>query len=175
MAAATLPKTLVQFGLSPANLCSASTLPRTLFTNLFMLSTDPWSQGHHGWPVTVRTLGFMLQRNVRIDLAVNSFPLSVWNIFGYPIVPNISCSLYATRFGCFHDRAHKWISPVAWSFIVMTQCIKTPKGSCFLSFLKSTRSIWNLSQKDLERIGFWLPFSILVTGFFFMHVRQVLQ
>ena len=58
MVAATLTKTSVQFGFSPADLLSARTHPVTLFTNLSTFSIEPWSRGHLGWPVTFGTFGF---------------------------------------------------------------------------------------------------------------------
>jgi len=74
--------TLHQFGFSPASLLSARVLPNTLVTSLFMFSTDPWSLGRLARPVTARILGLSWRRKVKISFAVNSFPLSVWNIFG---------------------------------------------------------------------------------------------
>ena len=98
---ATLPSISVQFGFSPAIHCSERMLLITFFINLFIFSTEPWSLGRRGHPVTVRIFGFKSQRNFRIDFPTNSLPLLVWKMRGYPITPKISCRQYATRDGCF--------------------------------------------------------------------------
>lgn len=75
MNAATAPNTSVQLGLSPHSRLSANTLFRTLFTNLFMLSTEPWSLGRRGRPVTESMFGLSWRRKWSIDFAVNSFSI----------------------------------------------------------------------------------------------------
>lgn len=77
-----LPKNRVQLGSIPFNLSSFSSGSITLFTNLFIFSTDPWSLGVQGRPVTVIIELLYFLRRISISCAVNSVPLSVWKMEG---------------------------------------------------------------------------------------------
>jgi hypothetical protein len=49
----------------------------THWTSLFALSTEPWSRGVLGHPVTMKQFGLFFIMRSTTNCAINSFPLSV--------------------------------------------------------------------------------------------------
>ena len=147
--AITCPRNLVQFTSRPARQCSEEILFITHWTSLFALSTEPWSRGVLGRPVTMKQFRLFCFMRSTTNFAINSFPLSVlemvqqmtyiktlshsksklfyiascyipvWKMWGYPTKPKYFSSLFATNTAVILGIAARYTRPVEWSLTVI--------------------------------------------------------